>query len=105
MATGDSEHGVLVWCDGRRAALTQGVLGRLADLHALAVGGPTRGQIAELAAALGAKLHDDLRKMLIDQPARWLLLATCEGVGAAELKLAAEAGLGILALEPPDAWA
>jgi hypothetical protein len=95
---------VLVWCDGPREQIVQGLLGRMAEIQVLAVGGPRRGQIAGLADSLGVKLHDDLRKMLIDYPAGSLVLATAEGVGAAELKAAHEARVAVVSLEPPM-WA
>lgn len=91
---------VMVWCDGQRAGLVQRVLGRLADPGVAAIGGPRRGQLADIADALGVKLHDDLRKMLVDHPGQHLLLATGEGVGAAELKQARESAATVAALEP-----
>lgn len=101
MSSADDKS-VAIWCDGPRVELIRRVLGKLPELRIEAVGGPGRGPLADLADALGVKPTDDLRKMLIDFPSRYLLLATVEDVGPAELKAAREGGTMIVSLEPLD---
>jgi len=103
MAESAAQLEVIVWCDGLRSALVERVLGRLADRSVAAIGGPRRGPLADTADALGAKLHDDLRKMLVDHPGKHLLLATSEGVGPPELIQARESAASIAALDPIEA--
>ncbi|MBI1367952.1 MAG: hypothetical protein GC162_04785 [Planctomycetes bacterium] len=100
MPTTGTSHEIVVWMDAARAPLVEAVLGRLADLRVLAIGGPRRSGIAPLAESLGVRADDDLRKMLIDQPAGYMLLAVAGGISRAELAQARSAGTMILALEP-----
>ena len=91
----------LVWADARCADLVGQVLGRMKQAHVLAVGGPRKAQVAELAGSHDAPLEDDLRKMLIERPAAYLLLATAAGVAPGDLAQARAAATVVLAIEPP----
>lgn len=93
-------HEVLIWTDAERGDLVEQILGRMRGVHVLAVGGPRKGPLAQLAQTLDARCEDDLRKMLVDQPAAYLLLATVAGVSKAELEQAQRSGTAVLALEP-----
>ncbi|QNN21471.1 hypothetical protein HED60_04020 [Planctomycetales bacterium ZRK34] len=93
-------HEVLIWTDAERGDLIEQVVGRMRGIHILAVGGPRKGPLAPLAATLDARCEDDLRKMLVDQPASFLLLGTTTGVSKAELEQAQRSGTTVLALEP-----
>lgn len=91
----------LVWADARCVDTVAQVLGRMKDVHVLAVGGPRKAQITELATQFDAPAEDDLRKMLVDRPAAYLLLATATGVSSADLAQARQTSTVTLAIEPP----
>lgn len=104
------EHGeypvpeVSVWSDGRSAH----TLARLIDLmgasvNPIGIGGPRPSELKPLAEAADAQASDDLRKLIVDHPSAYLLLATMEQVGPGELAMAAQQHTTILALEPPAA--
>jgi len=93
-------HEVIIWADATRSSLIEQVLGRMSDLNVLAVGGPRKSSLTDLAGTLDADVEDDLRKMLIDHPAGYLLLATAENLTAKDLEQARKADTTILALEP-----
>src|SRR5690242_3423687 len=96
----EKAHDVVIWCDGRHAALGGRVLGLVPELRVAALGGPRKGQLADLADELGVKVEDDLRKVLIEHPPRFLFLATTEAVGPQEIKQAAAVNTAIVTLEP-----
>ncbi len=98
--TGQPPLELLVWADGRTAPLVQNLLGRMGLVRVLAVGGPRKAQVADLAAAFEAPASDDLRAMLIETPPQYLLLACSSGVSAAELQQAQSSGTTVLAIEP-----
>ncbi len=105
MNASDATLEALVWTDEPRAGLVERVLGKLPEVSVLAVGCPRRGGITELARQFDAEAGDDLRKMLVDHPARFLLLATAEAVNQKAAFTALESGTDVLAVEPPGAAA
>jgi len=66
----------------------------------IAVGGPRAAEVAELAATFDKPCCDDLRQMLIDHPAAFLLLASSEPLKRTEVEIAEEHQTRILTLEP-----
>lgn len=91
---------LLVWCDAARVGLVADVVSRLPRIKPVALGGPTRAPLGELAAQFGLASLDDLRKTLIEKPTPWVLLAVGEGVGAAEQKILLQNKSKVLCLEP-----
>jgi len=92
---------VVVWTGPRRS----GLIGRLLDVMAgevtpIGVGGPRSKPVSELAAALDRPCEDDLRKLIVEYPAAYLLLGEHQGVSIDDLKAAAAGGAVTLTLEP-----
>ncbi len=97
---------VILWVDAQRAALAQAVMQRMTDtaaLRVIAVSGPRRSALADIAQRFAAPVEDDLRKLLLHHPAAFLLMATADGLTAADLAAFRRAGTAILAIEPPAA--
>jgi len=90
-----------IWTDARHAPLA-GELLRLmgSSLKPIGVGGPPMAEVSRLAKELGCDAHDDLRKLCIDKPAAYLLLATHDSVTPDDLHALAEQGTTVLTLEP-----
>lgn len=101
MSTHQEQHELIIWTGHERADLIARVLGSMPNLKPLATGAPKRASIAPFADSLDIAAYDDLRKMLIDHPSRYLLLGTNQGVSLDTLKLAAKQHTHILALDPP----
>jgi len=100
MARNADQPEAILWCDATRAPLVRRLLVELPELAVLAVGGPRRGDVAELAESVGLTAYDDLRQMLIDHPAGYLLLATAEGFQTVDLATALDEAIDVLTLEP-----
>jgi hypothetical protein len=94
-------HEALIWTDEQREPLVRRVLEKMDGLQILALGGPRKGRLNDLAAKYGCVVEDDIRKMLIEQPASYLFLATDEGVSREDLAQARRAQIQVLAIEPP----
>jgi hypothetical protein len=69
-------------------------------LTVLGLGGPREPAVDRLAGQLDRPRHDDLRKLLIDHPAAYLLLACRESPDPADLRTAAEQQTTLVTLEP-----
>lgn len=92
---------VTIWTDADHAGLVGDVLDLMGGaVRPLAVGGPRTAAVDGLARRLDCACHDDLRKMLVDQPAAFLLAANIEGLTAADVATAMEQGTMLLAMEP-----
>lgn len=90
-----------MWTSPARA----GLAGQLLDIMAgtvrpLGVGGPRSAEIETLGKELGCSADNDLRRLLIDRPGAYLLVTSMQGVGAADLRAAVDAGTRVLCLEP-----
>ncbi len=96
----------VIWADAARVPLVRTVLDLMgAAVQPLGVGSP-RPQTAaamELARDLDCVFEDDLRKLLVEKPSAYLLLASAAGLGAEELRLAQEHDTIVLAVEPISA--
>lgn len=91
-----------IWTDAARAATAASVLERMSGrVRAIGVGGPRAQAVAELARSLDTTRHDELRQLVVDRPARFLLLCAMEAVDLADLQSALAQGTTVLALEPP----
>lgn len=100
MTARDRQHEVVIWADAASVELARTVMGRMPELRATAVGGHRRTGLADLADAVDAPVIDDLRRILIEQPPAYLLLASAAGVSGEELRQARNAGAVVMALEP-----
>lgn len=92
---------VTIWTDALHAP-SAGQLMRLmgSALKPIGVGGPPVSEVSRLGKELGCEVYDDLRKMSIDRPASYLLLATLERVLPEHLHALAEQDTLVLSLEP-----
>ncbi len=100
MPPADQQYEALVWTDTARLPLIERVLGRLGDVNVLAIGSPRRSDVDDLADSLGAAPADDLRKMLVDRPAKFLLLGSAGSLGADEVLWVLNQSTDVLTLEP-----
>ncbi len=92
---------LLIWTEARRAPLTRRLAAALGDaVSIVAVGGPRRGEVAELADTLGVASSDDLRQMRIDHPASHLLVVGAAGVKRDDVVAALAEGTHVFTLEP-----
>jgi hypothetical protein len=92
---------LLIWTDARRVALVREILLRMGDaLQPIGVGGPRGAETADLARELDCDFQDDQRKLLIDRPASFVLIASEHDLGPSELFGAADQGAAVLELEP-----
>ncbi len=92
---------VILWTDADAVSCLAGALDQMgAAVDPIGIGGPHRGAISDLAAGLELEPYDDLRKLVVDRPAAFLVLGTMEGVAAADLLTAAGQGTAVLSLEP-----
>lgn len=92
---------VIVWTDARRTALAQAILAAMGQhVRLIGAGGPRGGDGAEIAQAQGLSACDDLRKLLIEHPPAYMLLATEEPADVKLLQTAMHQGTAILTLEP-----
>jgi hypothetical protein len=93
----------LIWTDSARADLVREVLERMDRVRVLAVGGPSKGAVSELASELEVGAEDDLRQMLLsggEGGVDSLLVATGEGLSSKAIGQARDSGVAVLALEP-----
>lgn len=92
---------ITVWTDARHATLVAELMNLMGSaLKPIGVGGPPVAEVSRLARELACDTHDDLRKLCIDHPAAYLLLASHQGVTPEDLHALAEQGTTVLTLEP-----
>jgi hypothetical protein len=101
MAAASFAHETTIWTDGRRAPLAGAIATAMGEaVSVLGVGGPREAAVDELGRELDRPRVDDLRKLLVDRPARYLLLTTLAGVTRQDLVLAGKQQTTVLLLEP-----
>src|SRR5690606_3034895 len=94
--------GVILWTDDAHAPLAGRLLDALGDAVAVVgIGGPRVAEVDALATKLGVPQEVDLRKLIVERPAAFLLITTMQDAGAEDLLTAAGQGFTILTLEPP----
>ncbi len=92
---------VTLWTDARHAPLASELMNLMGSaLKPIGVGGPPVAEVSQLAKELGCEPHDDLRKLLVDRPATYLLLSSLERVTPDDLYAAADQNTTVLTLEP-----
>lgn len=90
-----------MWTNAGRAALAGQLLDVMgAGVRPLGVGGPRCAEVDALSKHLGCPAESDLRKLLIDRPAAFLLVMSLEDATISDLKAAAANGSRVLCLEP-----
>jgi hypothetical protein len=97
----DASAPMLIWTDARRVPLAKRLIDELGDvLSVCAVGGPRRGEVAELAEHVQIDAADDLRQMRLDHPSRHILLTSAAGVKRDDIAAALADGVTLFTLEP-----
>lgn len=92
---------VTIWTDARTAATAGGVLELMGSaVRPIAVGGPRSAEVGDLARRLGCPAEDDFRKLMVDRPARFVLLTSMDGTAREDLAFAVAQDAVVLALEP-----
>lgn len=90
-----------VWTSPARAALAGQLLDVMgAAVRPLGVGGPRSAELDTLGKQLDCPAGDDLRKLLIERPAAFLVVTSLRDATVADLRAAAEAGTRVICLEP-----
>lgn len=101
MADSVTQREMLIWTDAARLTLMRDVVAQLDDVTVLAVGGPARGAVGDLAEELGVPGFDDLRQMLVEHPAALLLLGCAAAAHPDQITAAIGQGTDVLWVEPP----
>ena len=92
---------VTIWTDAPRAATVLQVLKHMgAAVIPIGVGGPRLAQVDQLAKTFNCPREDDLRKLLVETPASFVLLATMRDVATEDLAYATASGAVVLTFEP-----
>ena len=90
-----------IWTDGERTPLIGRVLDRMGSaVRAIGVGGPRSSVVDRFGRDMDCPLLDDLRKMIIDHPAAFVVLASSVDATPDDAALALDQGATIIALEP-----
>ena len=92
---------VTIWTSPDRVPLVDETLKLMgASVRPISVGGARLAEIDQLAQRLACSHGDDLRKLLVDQPAQFVLLASMADASRDDVLAAVGQGLTVLALEP-----
>lgn len=90
-----------MWTSPARADIAAALLDVMgASVHPLGIGGPRSAEVDALGKRLDCPAGDDLRKMLIERPAAFVLVTSLQEANTADLRSAANEGTRILTLEP-----
>lgn len=101
MPTAGNAFETTLWTDARSLPTVKAIMSRMGQaVRTIGVGGPRQTPVKAMADALGASFDDDLRRLVIDKPATYLLLATMNRVEPSVISSALKQGCTILALEP-----
>lgn len=92
---------VTVWTSSDRADLAAQLLDVMGTaVRPIGLGGPRSGELDSLGKRLDCPAGDDLRKLLIERPAAFLVVTSLKDAKLADLRAAAEAGTKVICLEP-----
>ncbi len=101
MSKGNLSPEVTIWTDAQHAPLCGALMNLMASaLKPIGIGGPPAAEVSGLAKDLNCQPHDDLRKLLVDHPAAYLLLASLDTVTPDDLAAVTDQGTAVLTLEP-----
>jgi hypothetical protein len=91
----------LLWTDPQHLPLVEAVLSLMnGAFRIIGVGGPRLPAVKDLAARLDCPFDDDLRRLTVDHPAAYVLLASLDQVSAPAIVAAMTHGATVLTLEP-----
>jgi hypothetical protein len=91
----------IAWTDARHASTVTALLDLMGgEIQVIGIGGPRVPEVDDLARRLGVPRGDDLRQLIVDRPATFLLLAAAERCGEEDLAAAAAQNTTILTVEP-----
>ncbi|QQE11698.1 hypothetical protein JD969_19795 [Planctomycetota bacterium] len=97
----DSAKQVIIWADSRRVEWVRQIVEQLGDdVSLVGVGGVRDNEVVGLAQELGCDFEDDLRKLLIEKDADYLLSAMGQPLDEDDVTTAFNQGVMILSLEP-----
>ncbi len=97
----DATFETTVWTDARCIDAVEKILGRMhRQVRPIGIGGPRLGEVRALAEQYGCAAGDDLRKLLVDHPAAFMLITTADGVRPEDIVTAIEQGTVVLTTEP-----
>lgn len=92
---------LILWTDPQRAPLAGQIIRAMGSaIRLIGMGGPRGGDSLQLALNHSLPRTDDLRKLLVEYPATYLLLASADAIDPKLLVLAMNQGTTVLALEP-----
>ncbi|MEX1088053.1 MAG: hypothetical protein WEC36_02420 [Phycisphaeraceae bacterium] len=92
---------VTLWCDAEHAPVVQQLAQSLGDAwRIIGVGGARATEVGQLARQFDQPPADDLRKLLVDRPAAFLLLATSQPPQPADVQAALAQSTTLLCLAP-----
>ena len=90
-----------VWTDAEKTPLVGRVLERVGGaIRTIGIGGPRSSVVDRFARQRECPLLDDLRQMVIDHPAAFVLVASTQDTTPEDLALALSQGATIVAVEP-----
>jgi hypothetical protein len=90
-----------IWTDPPHTGIVHRLINTLVDqVHVIGVGGPRDTAVDRLARAAGCDVFDDPRKLQVDKPAAYWLVASHQPPSPADIAHAASAGTVILSLQP-----
>lgn len=93
-----------VWVDDDRLASVRALLDMMGtSIRPIAFGSPKSNAAREWARELEVPMFDDLRQMLVQRPAGFVLIGTLSGTGPDDLPMAVAQGSKVLAIEPVGA--
>ncbi len=91
----------MIWTSPDRVPLVDETLKLMGpSVRPIGVGGPRLAEIDQLAQRLDCPREDDLRKLLVDRPAQFVLLASMDDASRDDVLAAVGQGSTVLALEP-----
>ncbi|QDU33629.1 hypothetical protein KS4_16830 [Poriferisphaera corsica] len=97
----DSAKRVIVWADSRQIAWCRDVVACLGDaIKVVGIGGERNNDVVGFADELGCEFTDDLRQLLIEQHADYLLNAIGKPMDLDDLATACQQGVAVLSPEP-----
>lgn len=91
----------ILWTDAVAVPRTENILELMGEsIQPIGIGGPRIAQVDQLAHRWKCPFEDDFRKLLVDWPAKFILLGSVTGVGPEDVQTAISQGSIILTSEP-----
>ena len=94
-------HETTIWTDAERAPLVSSILEVMGELIGpIGIGGPRTAEVDDLARFLNCPREDDLRKLAVERPAAFMLLAARQPILPEELAIITDQATTVLTIEP-----